>query len=195
MVEKFLIEIPEQIETKHLVLRQYQAGDGEWYYPMCVRNREHLQRYEFGNVIFMVNTPEQAEIMVRDLHADWVARKHFFIGVFLKESGEFVGNVYLGASNWDLPEYSIGYFADVEHQGHGYITEGVKGVLGLAFGTMKAHRVRLECSASNQRSIAVVERCGFVEEGCLRRNRKNPDGSYDDTLIFSLLKDEFLQRN
>jgi RimJ/RimL family protein N-acetyltransferase len=193
MVEKFLIEIPEKIETERLLLRSYHAGDGEWYYQMCERNREHLKRYESGNVIYLVKTPKQAEIMVRDLHADWVGRKHFFIGVFLKSSRDFVGNIYLGVVSWKMPEYSLGYFADVAHEGKGYITEATNAVLKLAFGPMEAHRVRLQVSGSNQRSIALALRCGFSQEGHLRAAKRNPDGTYDDTLLFGLLKAEYDQ--
>jgi ribosomal-protein-alanine N-acetyltransferase len=191
MVEKFLLEIPEQFESERLLLRSYRAGDGEWYYQMAVRNREHLRRYESGNMVFSVETPEQAEILVRDLHADWVGRKHFFIGLFTKTDGEFVGNIYLGVINWNLPEYVLGYFADVGHEGQGYISEAVSAVLKLAFGPMQAHRVRLMCSRSNARSIAVARRCGFSQEGLLRQEKRNPEGGFDDTLILGLLKDEF----
>jgi ribosomal-protein-serine acetyltransferase len=191
MVEKFLLEIPEQFESERLLLRSYRAGDGEWYHKMVARNRDHLRRFESGNVVFSVETPEQAEILVRDLHADWVGRKHFFIGVFLKNSETFVGNIYLGVVNWVLPEYLLGYFADVEHEGQGYISEAVLAVLKLAFGPMQAHRVRLMCSSSNERSIAVARRCGFGQEGLLRQEKRNPEGGFDDTLIFGLLKDEF----
>ena len=191
MVEKFLLDIPEQFKSERLILRSYHAGDGAWYYQMCERNREHLRRYESGNVIYMVKTPEQAEIMVRDMHADWVGRKHFFIGVFLKDSEEFAGNIYLGVVNWALPEYVLGYFADVGHEGQGYISEACQAVLKLAFGAMGAHRVRLGCSSTNERSVAVAQRLGFSQEGCLRQEKRNPEGGFDDTLIFGLLKEEF----
>jgi RimJ/RimL family protein N-acetyltransferase len=37
----------------------------------------------------------------------------------------------------------------------------------------------------------VAERCGFVREGHLRKNKLAPDGSYTGTLFFGLLKEEY----
>jgi RimJ/RimL family protein N-acetyltransferase len=37
----------------------------------------------------------------------------------------------------------------------------------------------------------VAERCGMVREGKLRENKRNPDGTYSNSLIFGLLKSEY----
>ena len=124
---------------------------------------------------------------------EFAAREHFFWGIFLRETGAWVGQIYTGVVNWALPELEIGYVADVEHEGCGYITEAARAVIGWAFGPVGARRLRLECDATNVRSIRVAERCGFTLEGRLRRNHLWPDGSITDTLCYGLLRDDVIR--
>jgi len=190
-MHKMLLDIPTRIETERLYLRCYAPGDGPWYYAMSQKNREHLACYESGNVVMTIKTEEDAEIAVRDLAADWVARNCFFMGAFDKRTDEFVAQIYVGPVNWELPEFAIGYFADVDHEGRGYVTEAVRAALEFIFEHLKAHRVRLECDDTNVRSIRVAERCGMVQEAHFRENKRNPDGTLSGTLCFGLLRSEF----
>lgn len=189
-MHKLLLYIPTRIETERLILRCYQAGDGPWYYAMSQKNKSHLARYESGNPARTIHTEQEAEVVVREFAATWTARGAFFLGAFLRDTNEFVAQIYIGAVNWDLPEFELGYFADVEHQGQGYVTEAAKAALRFIFEHLRAHRVRLECDDTNVRSCLVAERCGMVQEGHIRENKKNADGSISGTLHYGILRSE-----
>jgi ribosomal-protein-serine acetyltransferase len=189
-MHRLLLDIPTCIETERLLLRCYRAGDGQWYYAMSRRNQPHLARYESGNVVMSIESEEEAEIVVRDLAAAWVSREAFFLGAFSRERGEFVAQVYIGVVSWDLPEFEIGFFADMDHEGQGYVTEAVRASLRFIFEHLKAHRVRLECDDTNLRSCRVAERCGFTREGHVRENRKWPDGTLTGTVHYGMLSGE-----
>lgn len=193
-MHKLLLDIPTRTEAERLYLRCYQAGDGPWYYAMSQKNKPHLARYESGNAVMTINTAEDAEIAVRDFAAAWVARNAFFLGVFRRDTHEFVAQIYIGAVNWDLPEFEIGYFSDVEHEGQGYVTEAAKAALRFVFEHLGAQRVRLECDDTNTRSYRVAERCGMVREGHIRENKKNADSSVSGTLHYGILRSEFVIR-
>jgi RimJ/RimL family protein N-acetyltransferase len=79
----------------------------------------------------------------------------------------------------------------VEHEGQGYVTEAVRVTLGIIFNQLHAHRVRLGCSETNLRSIRVAERCSMTQEGRLRENKRSPDGTYSNSLVYGLLKSEY----
>jgi RimJ/RimL family protein N-acetyltransferase len=158
---------------------------------MSQKNRAHLARYESDNVVMSIQNEEDAEIVVRDLAAQWAARNCFFLGVFDKQTDEFVAQIYVGPVNWDLPELQIGYFVDKDHEGLGYVTEALQATLRFIFDHLQAHRVRLECDDANVRSYRVAERCGMVKEGHFRENKKNSDGTFSGTLHFGLLRSEF----
>jgi RimJ/RimL family protein N-acetyltransferase len=189
-MHRLLLDLPTRLETERLTLRCYQAGDGPWYYLMGQANRQHLAQYEADNPARSLQSEEDAEILVRDFAAAWVARQAFFLGAFRRTDQEFVAQIYIGAVNWELPEFQLGYFADVNQQGQGYVTEAVGASLGFIFRHLEAHRVRLECDDTNRRSVGVAERCGFVLEGHLRETKRRDDGTFSGTLYYGLLQQE-----
>jgi len=191
MMHKMLLDLPIRIETQRLVLRPYKPGDGSWFYAMSHRNRAHLRRYEAENVVMTVKSAEGAEVLVRELAAEWVARSCFFLGVFDKTTDEFVAQIYIGPIGWELPDFTVGFFADVDHQGQGYVTEAVTAALQFIFNHLHAHRVQIECDDTNLRSCRVAERCGFIREGQLRENRMNPNGHISGTLLYGMLKGDY----
>ena len=108
-MHKMLLEIPERIEAQRIYLRRYRAGDGQWYYAVSQRNRAHLARYEAGNVVMSIQSAQEAEVVVRELAAEWVARNCFFMGAFDKATDEFVASLRgagqlgrAGIHNWLL---------------------------------------------------------------------------------------------
>lgn len=186
------VQIPERIEAGRIYLRPYQAGDGLWLYAMSQRNRAHLTRYESGNVVMSIATAQEAEVLVRALAAEWTAGNCYFMGAFDRNTDEFVAQVYVGPVNRELPEFEIGFFVDVDHAGQGYATEAVRAALGFIFSDLKAHRVRMECDDTNLRSRRLAERCGFTQEGHIRENHRNEDGTLSGTVHFGLLRREFV---
>jgi RimJ/RimL family protein N-acetyltransferase len=190
-MHRMLLEIPERVEADRIYLRHYRAGDGPWYYAVSQRNRAHLARYEAENALMSIENAQDAEVVVRELAADWVARNCFFMGAFDRETDEFVAQIYIGPVNWEVPEFEIGFFADQAHEGQGYVTEAARAALEFIFEHFQAHRVRLECDDTNERSRRVAERCGMALEGHIRENKRNVDGALSGTLHFGLLKREF----
>jgi RimJ/RimL family protein N-acetyltransferase len=192
-MKKENLDIPNGFETERLKLRPYQAGDGGLIYEISQRNRSHLSRYESNNIILSINNEQEAERLAVELANAWADRKHFFLGAFKKNTGEFVAQVYIGPVNWILPEFVIGFFVDVDHEGKGYVTEAVHGVLPFIFRDLHAYRVRLECDDTNERSWRVAECCGMVREGHFRENKLHPDGTRSGTYYYGLLRKEFEQ--
>ena len=180
--------------TDRLVIRSYCLGDENWYYKMSLRNHAHLERYEPENPARAIKTEEDAKKMIANFVDDWQKGHHHFMGVFLKEPEQFVAQIYIGLVNRNVNEFGIGYFSDVEHEGKGYVTEAVRTVVKTLFESLHAHRIRIETDDTNLRSIRVAERCGFMKEGHIRENKKNPDGTYSGTLYYGLLRSEFQSR-
>ena len=190
-MDKTSLTIPDQIETKRLILRCYRPDDAALDLAAGLRNRDHLARYERHNSIRGINTLEESQNLLERYIIGWQAREYFLMGAFEKSSGDFAAQIYIGVPSWNLPECEIGYFADVSHQGKGYVSEGVRAALVFCFENCRAHRVRLECDDTNLASARVAQRCGFRQEAHLRENKRQPDGSITGTLIFGLLRAEW----
>jgi len=191
LTDALQIEFPDQIETERLFLRSFREGDGAMYAEVSQRNKEHLRKYESGNSLMKINSPEEAEVVVREMAAAWRNRSFFLFAVFEKQSGEFTGQVYLGPLDWEAPDFEIGYIADADHEGRGFVSEACRAVISFCFKDLKAHRLSIHCDETNLRSQHVAERCGFTREGLVREDRRHPDGSFSSTVIYGLLKSEF----
>jgi RimJ/RimL family protein N-acetyltransferase len=191
-MNKWLLNIPTHFETERLCLRAYQPGDGAWYYEVGLRNREHLARYEAGNALMALQDASQAELVVRDFANCWQARNTFFLGAFSKLTNDFVAQIYIGAVNWDLPEFELGYIADKDHQGQGYVTEAAQGALRFIFDCLCAERVRLECDDTNIRSYRVAERCRMNRVAHVLDTKTYSDGSHSGTLHYQLSRPDYL---
>lgn len=64
-------------------------------------------------------------------------------------------------------------------------------LLRHCFETLGAFRVEFKTDARNVRSRRAIERLGAVKEGILRKHRINQDGSNGDTVIYSIVLDEW----
>ncbi|UCF09923.1 MAG: GNAT family N-acetyltransferase [Candidatus Bipolaricaulota bacterium] len=184
-------QLPECIEAERVYLRRYRLDDGELILRVARANRDHLAHYEATNALRTITTQDEADAVVRRFVEAWDKGQAFFLGAFHRSTDAFVAQVYVGPTDRKLPAYTIGFFADKDHEGMGYVSEAVRAVFRCLFHELGAHRVRLECDDSNVRSARVAERCGMVREGHLRENKRNPDGSLTGTLLYGLLRSDY----
>lgn len=64
-------------------------------------------------------------------------------------------------------------------------------LLGHCFDDCGFGRVKIQTDAINTRSQAAIAKLGAQREGVLRRHMAKPDGSWRDTVVFSVLVDEW----
>lgn len=74
---------------------------------------------------------------------------------------------------------TIGYCAYVSTTGHGYMTEGLRLLVGHALGEMGLHRLEANIQPTNAASLALIQRVGFQREG-YSRNFQFIDGAWRD---------------
>ena len=79
-----------------------------------------------------------------------------------------------------------------EHRGRRFGTAAVKWLSDYLFVEYPVvHRIEATTRSDNAAMVAVLERCGYRQEGLLREAWKSRDGSRHDTLIFGLLRHEW----
>ncbi|MEN2981423.1 MAG: GNAT family protein [Thermus sp.] len=64
-------------------------------------------------------------------------------------------------------------------------------LLRHAFEVLGAERVQFKVNLKNERSQRALESLGAVREGVLRKNRRLPDGTFRDDVIYSILREEW----
>lgn len=70
-------------------------------------------------------------------------------------------------------------------------TEAKLLLLGHAFETLGANRVAIKTDIRNERSQAAIARLGAVREGVLRHQYVRRDGTLRDTVIYSVIPEEW----
>ncbi|GAB2669005.1 GNAT family N-acetyltransferase [Kribbella swartbergensis] len=112
--------------------------------------------------------------------------------VRLVADGTVVGTTSLG--DVDLPNESVhlgwtGYAPAV--WGTAVNPECKLLLLRHAFEDCGFGRVKIQTGSANTRSQAAIAKLGATREGVLRRHKRMGDGSFRDTVVFSILADEW----
>lgn len=113
---------------------------------------------------------------------------------FAGENDRLVGGVTLSNVRRGVTQSAmLGYWLGLPFVGKGHMTAAVRAVLGHAFEPLRLHRVEAAVQPGNARSIAVLKRAGFVEEGLARRYLKI-NGLWQDHLLFAILAEDWMTR-
>lgn len=180
-----LIVLPAELRGPRIVVRPYQADDAEAVFTAIDESRDHLRPW-MPWVDHHGTVDDTRDYCIRSA-AKWMLRSDLPLGIFTIEDGRYLGGTGLHGVDWALRSFEIGYWLRVSAEGHGFMTEAVNLLTSFALVELRANRVEIFCDATNTRSRAVAERCGFVQEGRLRNARLDNDGHPGDTLVFSAI--------
>lgn len=195
-IEKpILLDLPNSFETERLLIRPHQAGDGPAVNAALVESIHNLKQWLPMAWTQNIQTVTETEELVRRWAVMWLNREDLRFGLYRKSDGLYVGGCGLHRPDWSVMRFEIGYWVRASLEGQGYVSEAVTGVTTFGFDSIGAERIELRCDSLNERSIAVARRAGYTLEGTLRNNYENANGvGLRDTMVFSLLRTEFLER-
>jgi [ribosomal protein S5]-alanine N-acetyltransferase len=111
----------------------------------------------------------------------------------INDTGSILGYADLALIDWQEQRASFGIALARANWGQGIAA--MAGVLMIehAFVTLKLKRIVAEIHSSNQRSLRLMARLGFVREGVLRQH-ETYRGQKQDVILFGLLRDEYQTR-
>jgi RimJ/RimL family protein N-acetyltransferase len=78
-----------------------------------------------------------------------------------------------------------------DSRGKGYGTQALRQLLKFGFQDLNLNRIHLHVLPGNRPALRLYERCQFQREGRLR-SAVFIDGEYQDVILMSLLRDEYL---
>ncbi|MBM2884251.1 GNAT family N-acetyltransferase [Chromobacterium phragmitis] len=182
-----LLDIPDQIESRRLILRSPLPGDGAAVHAGVVATLEQLRAWP-ASMPWAQEAPsaEASETFCRQGRVDYLARKNLPLLLFLKDGGHFIGASGLHGIHWKHKQAEIGYWCHRAWQGQGLISEAVKAVADFAMTQLQFRRLTCLPDTLNLDSRRVAERAGFQLEDILRNERIAPDGSMRDTALYAL---------
>lgn len=178
------------LETARLLLRPWREEDVPGIFKIC--QDPDVQRWT------TVPSP------YRTKDAQWYVREHTpkgflsgdeaTFGAFVKDTGQIAGAIGLGGITRSAAVYGvrtgeIGYWANPETRGRGYITEGVREVVRWAFEDLEVGRVTWQAFDGNVASRRVIEKVGFTIVGRQRGSHLH-HGAIRDMWLADILPGE-----
>jgi RimJ/RimL family protein N-acetyltransferase len=187
MISNFDATATYVLEDDRVLLRPLQADDLQYLLPYAVNEPT---TWTYSNV-----SAKYEEGMTRyvnaALKARSEAREYAFI-VVDKQTGEYAGSTRYYDIQPQLNTLQLGYtWYGEKYRGSGLNKHCKFLLLQFAFEELNMARVEFRADARNQRSIAAMKSIGCQVEGILRSNMPLEDGGRRDSIILSILKDEW----
>ena len=173
------------IATERLILRRFRKADAV---PLAeYRSDPLVARYQSWDAPFPLL---RAETAVANFIASDPERPGWFQYAIERTADRtHLGDVAVHLHD-NRMQAEIGFTLAPAHQGRGYATEAVRGVLDHLFRVRGLHKVSAEADARNHASARLLDRVGFRREG-LRRSHTWIKGEWTDDLLFGLLAAEW----
>ena len=178
-----------RIESERLVIRCYNPKDALHLQKSIQESVEHLRPW----MPWVKSEPEELKVKIERLRmfrADFDLSKNYIYGVFDPDETELVGGTGLHP-RVGLNAFEIGYWIHVNHINKGYATEISAALTKVAFEIENINRVEIHCDPNNIKSAAIPKKLGYVYEATLRNRTKNIEGELIDSMIWSLLKEDY----
>jgi RimJ/RimL family protein N-acetyltransferase len=117
----------------------------------------------------------------------------FQLGIRDRASDLLIGDLAVHFLTDDPHQSEIGFAVAPNHQGRGFATEAVIGLIGYLFATAKKHRVFASVDPTNAPSMALLRRVGMRQEAHFQQSLWWK-GQWVDDVIFGVLASEWEDR-
>ncbi len=175
------------VQTKRLLLAVYKPSAAARVTDYLVRNRafhtpftqKHSDRY------FTVS--EQKAYLKSDLYQ---YRHNSLVGFWIstiEEPDVIIGRLsFYSIIGGAMMTSFVGYHLDEKCQGKGYMLEALQAGCDFMFKYYRLHRIQADVMPTNEKSLRVVQKAGFVKMGYNVRYMEI-NGSYKDHVMYVLL--------
>lgn len=107
------------------------------------------------------------------------------------KNGMLIGDIGIHFMEDDA-QVEIGYTLTPDYQGQGYAFEAVRAVIDYSFLTLKKHRITASVDPQNLKSINLLKKLSFRQEGHFVKSTLI-HGKWCDDIIFAILEKEWNQ--
>lgn len=171
----------QSIATARLVLRPLVPADVPALFE--IHSNPSAMRY-WSNPPWVDDTRGHA-MVARD--ADAADTGHLRLGITQAATGQLLGTCTLFEIVAQCRRAELGYMLSPTAWGQGLMAEALRAFIGHAFNEMNLNRLEADTDPRNARSMALLQRLGFRQEG-LFRERWIVDGEVSDAAMFGLLR-------
>jgi RimJ/RimL family protein N-acetyltransferase len=175
------------LEDERVKLRPLEADDLEFLLPYALEEPDTWV-YSHKSAKGRQGMQNYIETAIANRNA---GKEYAFI-VYDKDTRKYAGSTRFYDIQPDNDMLQLGYtWYGSKYRGTGLNKHCKFLILQFAFETLGMLRVEFRADARNERSIAAMKSIGCTVEGILRSNMWLEDGGRRDSIILSILKDEW----
>ncbi len=176
------------LENERVLLRQLQEDDYENLLPFSL-NEPELWSFGLVTAAGETNLKNYIATAVQKLKE----QKEFTFIVFDKKAGRYAGSTrfYDIQQNWLTTQLGYTWYGR-EFQRTGLNRHCKLLLLSYVFDIWGLERCEFRADAKNERSITAMKAIGCVTEGILRNHMPTASGDRRDSIVLSILKQEWL---
>lgn len=163
-VQPFFSSFPV-IDLGDIILREIHVDDAQAYLDYTSNN-------QMSAFLTKENRPQNFDAAVEEL-TYWgglfPSKRSIYWAIALKESNKMLGTVGFNMISFANSRAEISYDLDPNYWGKGIMLRSIKAILKFADYALEIVRIQATVIITNDRSIKVLERCGFEKEGYLKK--------------------------
>lgn len=165
-------------------LRMFTEDDAEEYYQLITNSKLHLKQWItwVESVESEEDTNESLKLRIEGLvrnggYPTWFA---------IIYKGKMAGTIGFNEIDKFNGVGELGYWLGKDFQGKGVMSRAFKTIIDYGFKELSLNRIEVYIAAGNERSRALAEHFGFLEEGRIRQKEWLND-HYEDQIIYGIL--------
>jgi [ribosomal protein S5]-alanine N-acetyltransferase len=175
----------EYIETPRLMLRKISPVELNWLFENC--SEEDIK------ALLNLKTQETFEKEKQKYEKSYSCynKTLLYFQIIDKASNQIVGSCGFFRMFMEHARGEVGYAMSNEmFKRRGIMSEALEHIIEYGFKEMNLNRIEAFVSPDNVASLKLMKKFKFVEEGMMRKHYFT-DGEYQDSVVFSLLKNEY----
>jgi ribosomal-protein-serine acetyltransferase len=172
-----------------IILKSLEPEDAETLFALTDRNRSYLRQWLPW--VDTNTTEEHSRLFILSAQEQQNMNFGFQCGIWFRD--HLSGIIGFHGVDWMNKSTEIGYWIGEEFQGRGIVTNACRSLVHYAFSEYRLNRVQIRCATGNKKSIALIERLGFIKEGTIRQAEFLYD-HYVDLLVYGMTADTWKGR-
>lgn len=162
------------------IMRELTLEDAEDYFLYMA----HPQVAEFIPPAHSVQSVEMARLELAYWSSLFKESRGFFWGIALQSSGTLIGTAGFNSIYFNHQRGEISYDLSYEYWGRGIMSRALRHIIEFADKTLDLMRLQAIVAKSNRRSIQLLKKLSFQQEGILRKYEKAASG-YQDSIMYA----------
>lgn len=162
----------------------------EEFYNLIEKNKTHIEKTFPVTLSHCLDLEKTKQFISFNQDKENHKEGYYFYPRDIKTNA-LIGYLCIKSIDNNKAKCELGYFVDQDYQGKGITSKVVSETLAFCFNTLKMNKVFICTSKINNASQQIALKHHFKQEGILREEFKNGDGTLEDVVYFGLLKSEY----